>query len=207
MSEVPNQAATRMERLLDRGEPWSGRVGDVRLPGVDLVDLTRHDDGRGWFLKIFEADGIAAAGGDPHVAEVFLSESHRGVVRGLHFQIPPHQHAKTVVCLAGCVLDVVVDLRRRSPTEAQVAQFHLDASAPARLHVPAGMAHGFQALLDGTVVAYVTSSGHAPEQDQGIRWDSVGVDWPLAPIVISERDRLFPPLGAFATPFDWPVPR
>lgn len=196
MSDIPRRGPNRIDGLLDPGEPWSGRLGDLRLPGVDLVDLTRHHDGRGWFLKLFEADGIAAAGGDAHVAEVFLSESHRGVVRGLHFQSPPHDHAKTVICVAGRIFDVVVDLRQKSPTESQTAQFHLDANAPARLHVPTGLAHGFQALVDGTIVAYVTSTGHAPLHDEGIRWDSVGVDWPLAPTVISERDRLFPPLDA-----------
>lgn len=203
MNRGPDHGLDRSPDPSEPGEPWSGPMDHRQLPGVDLVELCRHDDGRGWFLKLFEADAITAAGGDANVAEVFISTSRRGVVRGLHFQAPPKDHAKTVVCLAGRVVDVVVDLRRRSPTEGQVAKFHLDGDAPARLHVPAGLAHGFQALVEATVMAYVTSTGHAPEHDQGIRWDSVGADWPLAPTAISERDRSFPRLEDLASPFSW----
>lgn len=206
MKSGPGHGLAGSSDRLATGGAWSGSLDNQHLPGVDLVHLFRHDDDRGSFLKLFEADAIMAVDGDARVAEVFTSRSHRGVVRGLHFQTPPRHHAKTVVCIAGSVRDVVVDLRRGSPTEGQVAQFHLDADAPARLHVPAGLAHGFQALVDATVVAYVTSTGHAPEHDQGIRWDSVDVDWPLVPSVISERDRSFPELESFASPFCWSPP-
>lgn len=201
MNQGRKDHADRFSELLQPGEPRSMSLDGRRLPGVELVALARHEDDRGWFLKLFQADAIITAGGDPKVAEVFISVSHRGVVRGLHFQTPPEHHAKTVVCLAGRAFDVVVDLRRSSPTEGQAATFRLDGDAPARLHVPAGLAHGFQALVDGTVLAYVTSTGHAPTHDQGIRWDSVGVEWPLAPAAISERDSSFSQLDGFASPF------
>ena len=174
-------------------------------PGVEHIELARHADHRGSFLKIFDAETLTQTGADPVAAEVFLSSSHQGVVRGLHFQLPPHEHAKTVVCLAGRAFDVLVDLRRGSPTEGQVSTFLLDGNTPSRLHVPVGLAHGFQALDDDTVMAYVTSTGHSPEHDHGVRWDSVGVSWPLPPSEISERDRALPPSHAFRSPFLWPA--
>lgn len=193
----------RSGSLPQPGSRRSLTPGERRLPGVELADLTRRSDDRGWFLKVFEAEALAGAGCDASVKEVFVSTSHRGVVRGLHFQTPPKDHAKTVVCLAGRAFDVVVDLRRGSPTEGQAATFLLDGNAPARLHVPTGLAHGFQALRDGTVMAYVTSTAHAPEHDHGVRWDSIDVDWPLPPTAVSDRDRRFPPFESFTSPFTW----
>lgn len=173
----------------------------MEIPGVLRTPLPRFGDERGWLLKVFQRSALRDAGGDGGVGEVFLSCSARGTIRGLHFQVPPHEHAKTVVCLEGAILDVVVDLRRGSPTEGAVACFGLDAAEPAQLHMPVGVAHGFQALADDTVVAYLVSSEHAPDHDRGIRWDSVGVDWPLPPTHISPRDQAHPPLAELASPF------
>lgn len=183
------------------GAPWSGPVDEVPVPGVVYAPLPRHEDGRGWFVKAFQASRIEAAGGEGRVREVYLSSSQRGALRGMHFQVPPHDHAKTVVCLSGAVVDVVVDLRAGSPAEGRAVRFRLDGAAPGQLHLPPGIAHGFQALVDDTIVAYVVSTEHAPEHDRGIRWDSVGVTWPLPPTAISGRDRGFPPLDRFRSPF------
>jgi dTDP-4-dehydrorhamnose 3,5-epimerase len=126
------------------------------------------------------------------------------VVRGLHFQTPPRDHAKTVNVIRGAIHDVVVDLRLGSPAYGRPATFALGAGEPAALHVPRGCAHGFQALSDDTVVAYMVGSEHAPEHDSGIRWDSVAADWPIAEPVVSERDAAFPPLSEFESPFRFP---
>lgn len=184
-------------------EPWSGPVGGPAIPGVHWTATARPEDHRGWFTKVFQASLVEAEGGDPTVAEVYLSASARGVVRGLHFQVPPHAHAKTVACVHGAVLDVVVDLRRGSPTEGGVATFRLDARVPSRLHLPVGVAHGFQALTADAVMAYVVGTEHAPDHDLGVRYDSVEVDWPVTPAVVSDRDLTFPPLDGFASPFSW----
>lgn len=170
------------------------------IPGLVHTPLPRWADARGDLVKVFQASALGAAPG----REVFLSTSVRGVVRGLHFQVPPHDHAKTVVCLAGAIVDVVVDLRKGSPAEGRVASFRIDGSAPAQLHLPSGLAHGFQALEDGTVVAYVVSSEHSPDHDLGIRWDSIGFDWPLAVTSMSDRDKAFPGLDDFDSPFTFP---
>ncbi|MGH9213913.1 MAG: dTDP-4-dehydrorhamnose 3,5-epimerase family protein [Acidimicrobiales bacterium] len=189
------------------GAPWSGPVAaDPAVPGVICTPLPRYTDDRGWLLKVFQRSALLDAGSDAGVGEMFLSCSAKGTIRGLHFQVPPHDHAKTVVCVTGSVLDVVVDLRRGSPTEGRAARFQLDARSPAQLHVPAGVAHGFQALADDTVVAYVVSSEHAPDHDRGIHWDSAGIAWPLPPMHVSPRDQAHPPLDQFRSPFRYQGP-
>jgi dTDP-4-dehydrorhamnose 3,5-epimerase len=177
------------------------RAEPTDIPGCSLVALRLATDDRGDFVKLFQRSVYEAAGLDATVAEVFFSRSHRGVVRGLHFQLPPHDHAKTVACLQGTVLDVVVDLRVGSPTYARHACFRLDASEPLAVHVPTGCAHGFQALGDDALMAYLVSSEHSPEHDTGIRFDSAGVEWPLPVVGVSERDRALPPFDALDNPF------
>jgi dTDP-4-dehydrorhamnose 3,5-epimerase len=171
------------------------------IPGCTRLRLVRHEDARGDFVKILRRDEYAAAGLDPTVAELYWSTSRRGVVRGLHFQSPPHEHAKTVSVLRGAAHDVVVDLRAGSPAYGEVVVLELRGEEPSAVHVPAGCAHGFQALTDDTVVAYLVGTEHAPSHDHGIRWDSVGVDWPIADAIVSERDAAFPTFADFVSPF------
>lgn len=173
------------------------------IPGLHARPLQRACDNRGEFLKLYQHSVVASLGEglDPDVAEVFVSVSRRGVLRGLHFQVPPHDHTKTVVCLAGRAFDAVVDLRAGSPAFGRSTTFDLDAARPVALHVPRGCAHGFQALADGTVMAYLVSSEHAPAHDRGIRWDGAGITWPLPDPVVSDRDASFPTLDEFDSPF------
>jgi len=183
------------------------QVEPTAVAGCVVIRLTRSRDERGDFVKIHQRSVVEAAGLDAGVAEVFVSRSVRGAVRGLHFQLPPHDHAKTVTCLDGRAFDVVVDLRVGSPTFRQCVTFELDAAAPVAVHVPAGCAHGFQATADGTLMAYVVSTEHAPEHDTGVRWDSVGVAWPLSAAVVSPRDGSFPALADFESPFRYAATR
>ncbi len=171
------------------------------IPGAAVVHLFHQVDARGEFVKVFQSSAARAAGEDLTVAELFWSRSHRGVVRGLHFQVPPHAHTKLVTIMSGTALDVVVDLRRGSPTFGTACTIPLDATAPVAVVVPVGCAHGFQATTDDTVVAYATSTEHAPGSDCGIRWDSVDVAWPIPAVLASERDAAFPMLGEYASPF------
>lgn len=201
MTERPPEGSVPTPDLLAPDHPWSGPAGGPPVEGVGLTPLPGHKDARGWFTKVFQRSEVVASGGDGEVAEVYLSGSARGVVRGLHFQVPPHDHAKTVACIAGAVLDVVVDLRVGSPSEGAATLFRLDAAAPARLHLPPGTAHGFQALTDGATMAYVVSSEHAPDHDRGVHHASVGVRWPVTPVLVSDRDAGFEALSAFTSPF------
>jgi dTDP-4-dehydrorhamnose 3,5-epimerase len=171
------------------------------IAGCVHLRLTRHDDARGDFVKAFRRDRFAELGLDPTVAEVYWSTSRRGVVRGLHYQTPPHDHAKTVSVCRGAVHDVVVDLRCDSPSYGHVLETVLSVADAGALHIPAGCAHGFQALSEEAVVAYMVGTEHAPSHDTGVRWDSVGAHWPIAGVVISERDAAFPTLAEMTPAF------
>ena len=175
------------------------------IPECFIVPLFHHGDARGEFVKVFQSSA-AVPGAHLPIAELFWSRSQRGVVRGLHFQIPPHAHAKLVTIISGTALDVVVDLRVGSPAFGQSCAVALDASSPVAVAIPVGCAHGFQATSDDTTVLYATSTEHAPEADRGIRWDTVGIRWPIADPIISARDAGFPALADFESPFRFEEP-
>jgi dTDP-4-dehydrorhamnose 3,5-epimerase len=170
------------------------------LEGVRLIEFPRFADQRGEFIKTFQATLFAEHGIEFHLAEQFFSTSKAGVLRGLHFQIPPFDHAKLVFCLTGRILDVVVDLRKSSPAFGKFAAFTLDAEKAHGLFIPSGFAHGFYAETDATVF-YNVSSVHQPSADAGIHWQSIGYPWPNDAPIISERDGKFPALEAFQSPF------
>ncbi len=123
------------------------------------------------------------------------------MLRGLHFQGPPAAHVKLVSCLHGEVVDVVLDLRRGSPTYGRHATIRLSAQAGNMVYVPVGLAHGFCTRSDPATLHYVVSSVHAPEHDRGIRWDSAGIAWPVEQPLVSPRDLALPGLPGFDSPF------
>lgn len=171
------------------------------LPGVRVLTPAVHADVRGTFAKTFHAGWYAEQGIAFDLREEFFTRSKKGVVRGMHFQAPPHDHAKLVTCLAGEVLDVLVDLRRGSVKYGQSWSVPLSEANAAVLYVPSGLAHGFLARTDGALVHYKTSSVHVPAHDRGIRWDSFGFRWPVGSPVLSPRDQGFPGLAEFTSPF------
>ena len=144
------------------------------LPGVRLVQLRRLGDLRGNFVKTY-ARSVFDANGEPFdLREEFYSFSHKDVIRGMHFQRPPHDHVKLVYCPVGAVLDVLVDLRPGA-SQGQVANVVLSADDPAILVIPKGVAHGFKALRDDSLMIYKTSTEHAPSHDAGIRWGQLRI--------------------------------
>lgn len=173
------------------------------IPGCLAVHAPIFEDQRGTFVKTYHQGAFEQAGVSVTFAEQYCSTSGRGIIRGLHFQTPPHEHAKLVYCLSGTVFDVVLDLRRGSPTFGQTATFKLDPAGAAGLFIPPGLAHGFQALTSEALMLYNVTSMHAPEHDQGVRWDSCGIQWPLACAGVSSRDASFPALSEFNTPFNF----
>jgi dTDP-4-dehydrorhamnose 3,5-epimerase len=177
------------------------RAEPTLIPGCAYLRLEPLADTRGSFVKVYQRSVVEAMGLDGTVAEFYYSRSFPGVIRGLHFQCPPHDHAKTVVCIAGSIFDVVVDLRIGSPAFGEHATFALEGTAPTAVHVPTGCAHGFQATSDDTIVGYLVSTEHEPRHDTGIRWDSAGIEWPLARTVVSPRDQSFPRLAELDSPF------
>jgi dTDP-4-dehydrorhamnose 3,5-epimerase/CDP-3, 6-dideoxy-D-glycero-D-glycero-4-hexulose-5-epimerase len=170
------------------------------LSQVWLMELSKLNDLRGSFVKTFSKSTLDNLNLSFDLREEYYSTSKKDVIRGMHFQIPPHDHVKIVYCLEGAVLDVLLDLRR-GPAYGRVASVQLDASSPKLLIIPKGVAHGFKSLFDGSSMVYKTSSEYSIEHDRGIRWDSINFDWGLDKPVISDRDLYHPMLKDFNTPF------
>ncbi len=156
------------------------------------VVIERHEDERGFFARTFCADAFEAAGIPAQALQSSISyNTHRGTLRGLHFQWPPSREGKLVRCLRGAVHDVLLDLRPESPTYLRHAVLVLDDERRDAVFIPHGVAHGFQALSDGAEVLYQMTDRYQPELAAGLRWDdrAFGIEWPIAPpTVIAPRD-------------------
>ena len=170
------------------------------IAGVRLLRPQVRSDPRGSFVKTLEADVFARHGLPTVYAEHYYSVSGKNVLRGLHFQLPPHHHDKLVTCIEGDVLDVVLDLRAGADY-GRHEHFELSGTRGDGVFVPAGCAHGFYVRSERAIVLYNVTTAYAPAHDTGIRWDSAGIAWPATAPVLSERDAALPPLSAFKTPF------
>lgn len=171
------------------------------LPGAWRIGLNAHTDARGSFVKTYAKSVFTAQGLAFDSVEEYYSVSKRHVVRGMHFQLPTHAHAKLVYCAVGSVRDVLLDLRK-GPSYGSVAQTILSAAEPAVLLIPEGIAHGFVSLEDGSLMVYKTSTEYAPHADAGIRWDSFGHEWQLTESpILSERDQHHPAFDDFQSQF------
>ncbi len=173
----------------------------TELPGLKIIRPKIFQDARGTFVKTFHREVFRQLGLDFEPREEFFSTSAKNVLRGMHFQLPPAAHAKLVYCIAGRVLDVVLDLRKDSPTFGRSVARELNATSREMFFIPVGFAHGFLALEDGATMVYQTSTVHSPAHDAGIVWNSFGFDWPVKNPIMSERDQKFPALRDFDSPF------
>jgi dTDP-4-dehydrorhamnose 3,5-epimerase len=169
---------------MGKGLPMLQRVS--KLEGVLILPAQTTKDQRGLFVKY----NVNPA----EWAEEFYSTSKAGVIRGMHFQIPPYQHRKMVFVSRGTVVDVLVDLRRDSPTVGDHVEYILTQGQA--LLVPPGVAHGF-ATKTAATVHYKTSTRYSREHDQGIRYDSFGYDWRCQRPVVSDRDLGLPEMEKF----------
>lgn len=156
---------------------------------VEIIPAVYHDD-RGWFSELYRADRFAQHGLHYNFVQDNQSFSRKGVIRGLHLQLPPHGQAKLVAVLRGQVLDVVVDLRQGSKTFGKVHYSLLDDERHNMLMVPDGFAHGFAALED-SLFFYKCNNHHHPQAEVGLRWDDpeLAIDWQISDPVISQKDR------------------
>jgi dTDP-4-dehydrorhamnose 3,5-epimerase len=179
------------------------RFTPLPLQGAALIEPSVHQDNRGSFVKTFHAANLAVHGRFFNLREEFFSVSRRGVLRGMHFQTPPFDHQKLVTCITGRVLDVLLDLRRGSPTFGASCGIELKGSSPQVVWLPRGFAHGFLSLEENSCVAYKTDVEYAPQHDSGIRWSSFGFKWPLTAdeVIVSLRDSQHLPLKDFDSPF------
>ena len=177
------------------------KVIETEISDLFIVEHDIASDKRGVFAKIYKSTSSPPINFKGGVAECFYTMSRKDVIRGMHFQLPPHAQSKLVTAVTGEIEDVVLDLRKGSHTYLKTFCIRISNDAGFSIHVPVGLAHGFKALRDESIVLYLTSSSHNPESDYGIRYDSFGYDWKLHSPVVSERDLNLPMLKDFETPF------
>lgn len=171
------------------------------IPGCYEIKPEIIDDDRGQFVKIFHKDFYVQNHLENNYSEEYYSISNRGVLRGLHFQIPPHEHVKLVYCVEGCVFDAVVDLRKNSTTYGKYETFELSSKKANMLYIPPGLAHGFYVLSERAIMVYKISTVYSPKHDTGILWNSANIPWPDKNPVISKRDSQFIEFDQFQSPF------
>src|SRR5262245_23620466 len=167
----------------------------TNLKDARLILLEPARDNRGFFARTFCADEFAERGLETEFPQHSVSfSSRRGTLRGMHYQREPHGEVKLVRCVKGTIWDVIIDIRKDSPTYRHWQAFELSESNNRQLYIPKGFAHGFQALTDDAEVGYLISARYAPEFASGIRHDDTRFDigWPLPVSVISEKDLQWP---------------
>ena len=172
---------------------------DTDLEDARLIELRLLGDERGAFARTFSRDEFAQGGmASVYVQQNMSVSATAGTVRGMHFQRAPHAEAKLIRCLRGAILDVIVDLRRGSPTYLRHQGFELSAANRHQLYVPPGFAHGFQTLVDDVEVSYLVSAAYAPAAEGGLRHDDplLGIAWPRPAAVLSAKDAGWPLLDA-----------
>lgn len=174
---------------------------DTKLPGCYELQSVIRGDKRGSFTKTFHEGAFAELGLRTDFKEEYHSMSVKGVLRGLHFQLPPAGHAKLVYCIEGEVMDVALDLRCDSATYGQHHICHLKAEIGNMFYLPVGLAHGFYTLSERAIMMYCVTSVYDPSHDSGVRWDSAEISWPDSQPTLSERDKMFMPLEDFKSPF------
>lgn len=173
----------------------------TRFNGLYVVKNIISTDNRGSFIKkynkeIFESNGI-----DFELEEQYFSVSKKGVIRGMHFQAPPYQHSKLVYVINGSIVDVVVDIRKESPTYGKCFEYVLTSKENTSLFISSGFAHGFRALEDNTLMMYNVSSKYNKDSDMGIKWNSINYNWGINDPIVSKRDMEFPDFNDFISPF------
>lgn len=171
------------------------------IPGCLEIIPKIHSDARGTLIKTIHRGTFLNLGLPTDFQEQFYSTSGEGVLRGLHFQRPPHDHSKLVYCTEGEIFDAVVDLRVGSPTFGLHCATVISAENGVMLYAPPGLAHGFCVLGKRATIVYNVTTCHASEFDDGILWNSAGIDWPVKMPVLSKRDAALCPLDRFRSPF------
>ena len=184
------------------------QIERLEIEDIFVLIPTKHGDSRGFFSETYRKEFLHAEG----VNADFEQENHvysaeRGVLRGLHFQIPPHAQGKLVRCTRGSILDVGVDIRKGSPTYGRYVAVELSADNWKQLWVPPGFAHGYVTLEANCEVVYKVTDYWAQDCERGIAWDDpgLGIDWkiPTVDLILSEKDRLNSRLADMVSPFQF----
>jgi dTDP-4-dehydrorhamnose 3,5-epimerase len=165
------------------------------LAGAYVIDIEPRADARGFFARVWCAREYAEHGLETTLAQASVSVSvKRGTLRGMHYQVAPHDEVKIVRCTRGAIYDVIIDLRPGSPTYLRHVGFELSAANHRQLYIPKGFAHGFQTLADDCEVYYQMSAFYTPEAQRGVRWNDprFNIAWPIADAIMNDRDRRYP---------------
>ena len=160
-----------------------------------LIELEKRGDDRGFFARTMCREEFAAHGLDTDYVQQNTSFSARkGTLRGMHYQLPPYTEAKLVRCIKGSLVDIIVDLRRGSPSYMKHESFELDEENRRQLYVPRGFAHAFQTVSEKVEVSYLVSAPYVPSAERGLRYSdpALGITWPLPVTVISDKDASWP---------------
>jgi len=175
------------------------KISETRLAGAYIIEPELLKDERGFFARTFCRGELQALNLESDIEQCSISfNAKKGTLRGLHYQITPHEEVKIVRCTMGAVFDVIVDLRPNSATFRRWTGVELSEENRQMVYVPRGFAHGFQTLRDDTELQYQISVGHAPASARGIRWDDpkLAIQWPLPVTRVSENDRSHPFLSS-----------
>ena len=168
---------------------------ETRIKGAFVIELEKFEDERGFFARTWDTEEFKVKGLNPKLAQCSISlNKEKGTLRGMHYQVAPHEEAKVVRCTMGAVYDVILDLRTSSPTYKQWFSVELTAENRKELYIPEGVAHGFQTLAANTEVSYQISEFFHPENARGVRWNDPAfqIQWPLPDTVISPKDLAYP---------------
>jgi len=184
------------------------KFSPLAIPEVVLIEPEVHGDQRGYFVETYRQELLEqAVGHSIHFVQDNESRSTRGVLRGLHFQLPPHAQSKLVRVLEGAVLDVAVDIRQGSPTYGQHISVELSAENRKQLWIPRGFAHGFVVLSDYATFSYKVDNYYAPDYDRGVAYNDprFGIDWqlPQALLKLSDKDQNQPTPEAYPSCFQY----
>ena len=179
----------------------------TEIDGVYIIEPRIFKDSRGYFFESFSERDFFSKVGEIHFVQDNESRSSYGVLRGLHFQKPPYSQSKLVRVISGAVLDVVVDIRKGSPTFGRYVAVELSGDNHRQLFVPRGFAHGFSVLTDDVVFQYKCDNFYAPDSEGAIAWDDpdLAIDWriPADRVILSDKDRCHPRLKDIDSPFNY----
>ena len=181
------------------------RIIKTKIKDLIILEPEIFGDSRGYFIESYNQKKFEDIVGKVLFVQDNESKSTKGVLRGLHFQKPPFDQAKLVRCIAGKVLDVAVDLRKRSKTYGQHIVVELSSENKRQLFVPSGFAHGFLVLSDNAIFSYKVDNVYAPDYDSGIRWNDskLNIKWGVddSDILVSDKDSNLPFFSDFKSPF------
>jgi dTDP-4-dehydrorhamnose 3,5-epimerase len=176
-------------------------IKDTAFEDLYIMEYTSFLDQRGEFVKTIHKETFLSKGLVYIFNESFYSVSNKNVIRGMHFQVPPEDHAKLVYVVTGSIIDVVLDIRNDSPSFGEFFSIELSTKNRKGLYIGKGFAHGFLALEDNTTVEYHTTTSQNRECEAGIKFDSFGYDWNVKEPILSVRDLAFQNFSNIESPF------